>query len=82
MVRTRSAPRGPFKAQSVHPQTSKLNLGGQNGGSKDGQSHQEARAATLDLKLTADSGYVSTESHRVTPDQWERIVKIVNEEMR
>jgi len=38
-----------------------------------------AKDATIDLKLSADSGYQSTESHRITPEQWGRIVAICNE---
>lgn len=37
------------------------------------------RKASLSMRLVADSGYESTESHRVSADQWARIVKIANE---
>ena len=37
------------------------------------------RNATLSMKLKADSGYESTETHRVSPDQWSRICAIANE---
>ena len=34
--------------------------------------------ATLTLKLKADSGYVSDERHRITPEQWEKICRVLN----
>lgn len=37
------------------------------------------RAATLLMSLTADSGYQSSETHRISADQWERILKIASE---
>ena len=38
------------------------------------------RNATMSLELKADSGYASKETHRVSADQWSRIVAISNEE--
>lgn len=37
------------------------------------------REATLSMTLNADSGYASSETHRISADQWERIVRIANE---
>jgi|TARA_R100000049_G_C1946598_1_gene91986 NAD-dependent DNA ligase len=37
------------------------------------------KAANLHLRLISDSGYESEECHRITPDQWYRILKIANE---
>lgn len=33
--------------------------------------------ATLHLKLKADSGYTSEESHRITPEQWGDVLRVV-----
>ena len=40
------------------------------------------RKASLSMRLVADSGYESTEAHRVSADQWARILKIANEPAR
>ena len=37
------------------------------------------RTAIIDIKVKADSGYQSDESHNISPDQWERISRILNE---
>lgn len=37
------------------------------------------KAATITLKLRADSGYMSDEQHRISAEQWGRIVAICNE---
>ena len=37
------------------------------------------RAATLTMNLSADSGYSSFETHRVSSNQWGRIVAIATE---
>lgn len=39
----------------------------------------EELSATLTMTLRADSGYESTETHRITADQWGRIHVILNE---
>lgn len=33
--------------------------------------------ATLKLELNADSGYRSTEEHRINPEKWSKIMKIL-----
>ena len=42
----------------------------------------KVKAATITAKLTADSGYTSTETHRISADQWGRIVAIMNEALQ
>lgn len=37
------------------------------------------KAATVVLRMKADSGYSSEETHRISADQWSRIVAIANE---
>ena len=37
------------------------------------------RAASITATLKADSGYMSTETHRISANQWGRIVAIMNE---
>jgi len=39
----------------------------------------QVKNATITVNLKADSGYASTETHRVSPDQWGLIVAIMNE---
>lgn len=39
----------------------------------------KVRSATLSLKLKSDTGYESTETCRVSPQQWRQIQAIVNE---
>lgn len=34
-------------------------------------------SGTLHLKLRADSGYSSDESHRITPEQWGDVLRVV-----
>lgn len=46
---------------------------------KENRSFSAKKTATLLLELNADSGYSSDESHRVSPDQWHRISKILAE---
>ncbi|WP_303107698.1 hypothetical protein [Kingella sp. (in: b-proteobacteria)] len=43
-------------------------------------SFSHSKDADLYLKLTADSGYKSEETHRISPDQWARIQEILNEQ--
>ena len=43
---------------------------------------QYERKATLTLSLKADSGYASAETHRVSADQWGRILTICGEAAR
>lgn len=47
--------------------------------SKDNRSFSARKNTTLLLELNADSGYSSDEQHRVSPDQWHRISKILAE---
>lgn len=42
----------------------------------------KVKSATVTAKLRADSGYKSDESHRISPDQWRRIVEIMLEETK
>lgn len=37
------------------------------------------KAAMVTVKLKADSGYEAEERHRISADQWKRIVAIFNE---
>lgn len=39
------------------------------------------RAATLSMTLKADSGYQSSETHRISADQWEGMQKIIHSEV-
>ena len=43
-------------------------------------SFSHSNDADLYLKLTANSGYKSEETHRISPDQWARIQEILNEQ--
>ncbi len=43
-------------------------------------SFSHSKHADLYLKLTADSGYRSEETRRISPDQWARIQEILNEQ--
>ena len=43
-------------------------------------SFSHSKDADLYLKLTANSGYKSEETHRISPDQWARIQEIFNEQ--
>ena len=43
-------------------------------------SFSHSKDANLYLKLTADSGYQSEETRRISPDQWARIQEILNEQ--
>ena len=38
----------------------------------------QVKAATLTMTLNADSGYVSVETHRVSPDTWAQIVALAS----
>ena len=40
---------------------------------------EKSKDATLELNLSADSGYTSSESVRISSDQWRRINEIINE---
>ncbi len=40
---------------------------------------RQAKDATIIATLKADSGYSSTETYRISADQWSRIVAIMNE---
>ena len=42
-------------------------------------SFSHRKDADLYLKLTADSGYRSEETRRISPNQWARIQQILNE---
>ena len=41
-----------------------------------------SKDATVTVTLKADSGYTSTETTQISPDQWGRIVAIMNEETK
>jgi len=43
------------------------------------QPRQGKREATIIATLKADSGYQSTETHRISANQWGRIVAIMKE---
>lgn len=40
---------------------------------------RQSKDATIIATLKADSGYSSNETHRISADQWSRIVAIMNE---
>ena len=44
--------------------------------------NMRTKDATVTVTLKADSGYTCTETTRVSPYQWERIVAIMNEETK